>query len=74
LNLGFGYNNSLKHDGKMLAHFPRLSFTLGTKRDINMQKHKDSCITGDFEGWDGDTVYELDDGSKWELVSYTYSK
>jgi hypothetical protein len=34
-----------------------------------MQKHKDSYITGDFEGWDGDTVYELDGGSKWELVS-----
>jgi len=32
-----------------------------------MQKHKDSCIADDFEGWDGDTVYELDDGSKWEL-------
>ena len=40
---------------------------------MKMQKHKDSYITGDFEGWDGDAVYELDDGSTWELVSYTYS-
>jgi hypothetical protein len=38
-----------------------------------MQKYKDLCISGDFEGWDGDTVYKLDDGSKWELVSYNYS-
>ncbi len=38
-----------------------------------MQKYLESCITDEFEGWDGDTVYELDDGSEWELVSYTYS-
>ena len=38
-----------------------------------MQKFKESHISDEFEGWDGDTVYELDDGSKWELVSYTYS-
>ena len=40
-----------------------------------MEKHKDSYITGDFEGWDGDKIQELDDGSKWELVpsSYSYS-
>ena len=35
-----------------------------------MQKIKDCYIVDDFEGWDGDAVYELDDGSKWELVSY----
>ena len=38
-----------------------------------MQKYKDSYISDEFEGWDGDTVYELDDGTKWELASYTYS-
>jgi len=38
-----------------------------------MQKYKDSHISGDFEGWDGDCIYELDDGSKWELASYKYS-
>ena len=38
-----------------------------------MQKYKESYIAEEFEGWDGDTVYELDDGSKWELASYTYS-
>ena len=38
-----------------------------------MRKLKETCIDGDFEGWDGDKVYKLDDGSKWELVSYTYS-
>ena len=38
-----------------------------------MQKYRESYISEEFEGWDGDTIYELDDGSRWELVSYTYS-
>ena len=38
-----------------------------------MLKYRESFIAGDFEGWDGDKIYELDDGSKWELVNYTYS-
>lgn len=38
-----------------------------------MQKYKETCIADDFEGWDGDTIYELDDGTKWELASYSYS-
>jgi hypothetical protein len=37
-----------------------------------MNKHIDSYIAGDFEGWDGDAVYELDDGSRWELLEYQY--
>jgi hypothetical protein len=38
-----------------------------------MQKYRDSYIVDDFEGWDRDAVYELNDGSKWELVHDTYS-
>jgi len=38
-----------------------------------MQKYKDTYISDEFEGWDGDTIYELDDGTNWELVSYVYS-
>ena len=37
-----------------------------------MRKLRDSHIVGDFEGWDGDKVYELDDGSRWELTLYQY--
>lgn len=37
-----------------------------------MDKYVDSYISGDFEGWDGDAVYALDDGSRWELVNYSY--
>lgn len=37
-----------------------------------MHTYIDSYIAADFEGWDGDAVYELDDGSRWELVDYQY--
>ncbi len=29
----------------------------------------ESRIEDEFEGWDGDTSYELDNGSKWQLVN-----
>jgi len=32
----------------------------------------DSYIVDDFEGWDGDAVYELDNGTKWRLAHYKY--
>ena len=37
-----------------------------------MQLKYDSKIEGDFEGWDGDAVYELTNGTKWQLSKYTY--
>ena len=37
-----------------------------------MQKYIESRIADEFEGWNGDTVYKLDNGSKWELASYAY--
>jgi len=38
-----------------------------------VQKYKSSCIADEFEGWNEDTIYELDDGSKWELISCVHS-
>lgn len=38
-----------------------------------MQIYKQSNIVDEFEGWDGDTVYELDDGSQWQMSSYQHS-
>ena len=32
----------------------------------------DSRIDGDFEGWDGDRVFELPNGQKWQQVRYRY--
>lgn len=32
----------------------------------------ESRIVGKFKGWDGDNVYELDNGTKWQQVRYKY--
>jgi hypothetical protein len=37
-----------------------------------MQKYRETHISDEFEGWDGDAIYELDDGTKWKLSSYQY--
>jgi len=33
----------------------------------------ESYIDGDFEGWDGDTIFKLDNGQIWEQASYSYT-
>jgi len=37
-----------------------------------MRLVRDSKIDGEFNGWDGDNVYELIDGSKWKQRRYRY--
>jgi hypothetical protein len=32
----------------------------------------ESYISGDFEGWDGDTIFQLDNGQIWKQTSYAY--
>ncbi len=32
----------------------------------------ESRIKGDFEGWDRDKVFELDNGTKWQQRNYKY--
>jgi len=32
-----------------------------------------SSIDGDFEGWDGDTIFKLMNGQIWQQVSYSYT-
>ena len=31
-----------------------------------------SRIAGEFNGWDGDNIYELDNGTKWQQAQYKY--
>lgn len=38
-----------------------------------MQKIYDSQIVDDFEGWDGDSIYQLDNGTVWKLTVYQYT-
>ena len=33
----------------------------------------DSYIENEFEGWDNDKIFKLDNGTKWELASYKYA-
>ena len=38
-----------------------------------MQKIIDSNIVGEFEGWNGDSIYQLDNGTLWKLTVYQYN-
>ena len=33
----------------------------------------ESRIEGDFEGWDGNTIFKLDNGQIWQQASYAYT-
>lgn len=37
-----------------------------------MQLVTESRIAGEFSGWDGDTVFALDNGMKWQQARYAY--
>lgn len=37
-----------------------------------MRKSSDSFVSGNFDGWDPDTIYVLDDGSTWKLAYPVY--
>lgn len=38
-----------------------------------MQKIYDSHIVDEFEGWNGDSIYQLDNGTLWKLTVYQYT-
>lgn len=33
----------------------------------------ESAIDGEFEGWDGDTIFQLENGQVWQQSSYAYT-
>ncbi len=33
----------------------------------------ESTISGDIEGWDGDTIFKLDNGQIWQQAAYDYT-
>ncbi len=37
-----------------------------------MELRYDSRISGEFNGWDGDAVFELDNGTTWQQALYKY--
>ena len=38
-----------------------------------MELYIESNIEDEFQGWDDDKTFKLDNGTEWELVNYTYS-
>lgn len=37
-----------------------------------MDLKKETRINGEFNGWEGESIYELLDGSKWQQAHYKY--
>lgn len=37
-----------------------------------MTLYKDKKIEDEFNGWDGDEIFELNDGSRWQQKNYKY--
>lgn len=37
-----------------------------------MRMISQSCIEDDFEGWEGETIFKLDNGEVWQQSSYSY--
>lgn len=51
-------------------------FVEGISGSVSVEQITDfvrTCIDGDFEGWEGDTVFSLCNGQVWQQVSYAYT-
>lgn len=46
--------------------------TIGTPEAAPSGQVIESHISGEFEGWDGETVFVLDNGQIWQQSSYAY--
>jgi hypothetical protein len=63
-------------EGKMLINGKSLSIALlsGDNKPINQgQSIIESYIDGDFEGWEGETIFKLSNGQIWQQASYSYT-
>jgi len=62
-----GYNRGYK-EGKQDAPIIRVPIPLYRESGVI-----ESCIDGDFEGWEGDTIFKLENGQIWQQTSYSYT-
>jgi hypothetical protein len=44
-----------------------------TATSANCSPAIESSISGDFEGWDGETIFKLDNGQIWQQAEYDYT-
>ena len=63
-------------EGKMIINGKSLSVAplSGDNEPINQEQSIiESHIDGDFEGWEGETIFKLSNGQIWQQVSYSYT-
>jgi hypothetical protein len=65
-------NDGEKVEARLLAGSPMQSSALSGTTNLSSDLIE-SRIDGDFEGWDGDTVFKLTNGQIWQQVSYNYT-
>ena len=51
----------------------RVSEIVGQANSPSTPDVIESHISGDFEGWDGETIFKLDNGQIWQQSSYAYT-
>jgi hypothetical protein len=56
----------------LLLIFSTAVFGSGGKSSANCDPTIETNIRGDFNGWDDETVYKMDDGSIWQQANYHY--
>jgi len=57
-----------------VKHFDRSSYSSGLGSGISYTGSAiETKIDGDFEGWDGETIFKMMDGTIWQQVSYDYT-
>jgi hypothetical protein len=64
------------NEGKLLIKGKKLNVqSLSSSRSSGTSSSSviESQIDGDFNGWEGETVYKLMNGQVWQQASYTYS-
>lgn len=64
------------NEGKLIIKGKKLnvqSISSGRTPGTSSSRVIESQIDGDFNGWEGETVYKLMNGQVWQQASYTYS-
>jgi hypothetical protein len=50
-----------------------LSSPTGRGSSSNCSPAVESAISGEFKGWEGETIFKLDNGQIWQQAEYTYT-
>jgi hypothetical protein len=56
----------------LLSSIPIIALHIPTPQASNGGSVLESRIDGEFHGWDGDTIYKLQNGQVWQQAAYHY--